>query len=248
MRRRGWTGALGALAVALAASPAAANDGLFVKLADGSLAINQPDLFASAINTIWSNKGKYCAALKAQLPTANGTVASCTPNATPEIGVTLSHGDPAVLMIGIVELQGSSPFESKSCPFTDWVVLTIETPLQAHGTAVGLSSIGFGAPSVTAKVNQETWGAPCASEAGAHPGGLGPVIPGFAVRAASDADMPGASLVDALAPFDSQLLHALAPSAYTVSTGSGDIVYTVTGSRLRQDLDRAPALTHAPHP
>jgi hypothetical protein len=237
--------AAAAFGMILGASPVSAADGLYVKSIDGSLAVNQPDLFASALQSAWAGGGKFCSALKSLLPTANGTVTSCTPGAYPAVEVTMSHGYPTVVFVGSVTLSGSSPIQNKTCPFTDVVNLTIETPLVAHATAVAISSIGFQSPTIEATV-QQSWGAPCTDQAGSHPGGLAPVIPQMAKTAATDADLPGSALTNALAPVDGQLLQALSGHTYTVATSTGDIIYIATGSALVQHIDQSPGLHHPP--
>jgi hypothetical protein len=74
--------AIASIGLIASVSPAFANSGLVVKLLDGSVPINQPDLFASAYSKAWGNGTQFCAALSALLaqarPDAFPSLKSCT--------------------------------------------------------------------------------------------------------------------------------------------------------------------------
>lgn len=243
-RMRSVRSNVGLLAFVAALAPSAtwADGGLVVRLADGSTPVNRPDLFANALSRAWGDGSRFCAALKSLLPvpggpySANGGVTSCAAQPYGITGVSVSGHTATVLFSAKVTLQGASPDENRTCPFTDTLTVSLQAPLTITGAVYTISSIGFAPATFTAPV-QETWGAPCTNRSGDHPGGLSSLEPVFARTAASSVNFPGDALNNAFAPYAGPMQHALTGMAYTLSGASGDAVYTVTGSMLHQRLD-----------
>ncbi len=236
-----------AFVAALAPSATWADGGLVVRLADGSTPINQPDLFANALSRAWGDGSRFCAALRSLLPvpggpySANGGVTSCVAQPYGSTGVSVSGNTATVLFSAKVTLQGVSPDETRNCPFTDTVTVSLQAPLTITRAVYTINSIGF-APAAVSTPVQETWGAPCSDRSGDHPGGISSVEAVFARNATSSVNFPGDALNNAFAPYAGPMQRALTGMAYTLSGASGDAVYTVTRSMLHQRIDETSRL------
>ena len=120
------------LCAALGSPVARANSGLELKLLDGSIAVNQPDLFA------WGNGSQFCAALQsiiAQTGNKNGSVSSCQASPYGNTGVVSAGSLAAHLeFTAMVTLQGSAPFYQKTCAFVDTINLIAQDTLSISET------------------------------------------------------------------------------------------------------------------
>jgi hypothetical protein len=231
-----------------------ANSGLVVKLLDGSVPINQPDLFANAYSKAW-NPDAFCNALKAVVagvaahPDNATVITSCS---APAYGVpsVVSHGAlGAYLDYSVpITLEGTAPWAISSpqgtkqvtCQFTDQIELVVQDELKLSESAAppNVPSVSVIAPTLRGTVSSENWGTHCTDTAGNHPGGVSDFIISMFPTATSDANFPGGALSDAFSPYQATIEKDLVGGVYNVSVTTGDVDIQVINTFLREELGK----------
>jgi hypothetical protein len=235
-----------ALVAVLSPPSALASNGLVVKLLDGSVPIDQPDLFANAYSKAW-NGNNFCAALRADLVSAyasgaNTTITSCS---APPYGITslAGHGSLSayVTFAAPITVQGTQQFYQETrqgahvpvtCGFTDRINLLAEDELSLSVPALPPKdpSVSFAPPTLKGTVSSETWDAPCSNAQDEHPGGISAEIALLIPTAASSVNFPGSALNDALSPYRAMVEKDLVSMIYDVSVTTGDVNIQVVNS------------------
>jgi hypothetical protein len=242
-----------ALVAALSPMDALASNGLVVKLLDGSVPVNQPDLFANAYSKAW-NPNAFCTALKAELAAiaSNPDALVITSCSAPSYGVPslVSHGSlgASVDFSAPVSLQGTYPWAISSpqgtkqvtCQFTDQIRLSVQDELTLSQSALPpkVPSVSFAPPTLKGVLSSETWSTHCTDTVGNHPGGVAALIMSVFPTAASSVNFPGSALNNALSPYQAVIEKDLVSMIYNVSVTTGDVDIQVTSSFLSQGNDK----------
>jgi len=234
---------------------ALASGGLVVKLLDGSIPIDQPDLFANAYSKAWGNGSSFCPALQSILYSATTasrtwTITSCS---APAYGSTdvASHGKLGadVIFSTTITVKGTDQFYKETqqgpvpetCGFTDRFNLSAQDEFSLSDAVFPPKgpSVSFAPPTFKGTLSSETWDPPCSNEQDEHPGGISGTIALLIPDVASSINFPGNALFDALSPYQATIEKDLASMIYSLSVATGDLDIQVINSVLREELDKA---------
>lgn len=244
-----------ALVAVLSPPSALASSGLVLKLLDGSVPIDQPDLFANAYSKAWGNGSSFCPALRSLLysattPSRTWTITSCS---APGYGSTdvANHGKLGadVIFSTTITVQGTDQFYKEThqgsvpdtCAFTDRFNLSAQDEFSLSEAVFPPKgpSVSFAPPTFKGTLSSETWDPPCSNEQDEHPGGISGTVALLIPDVASSVNFPGSALFDALSPYQATIEKDLASMIYSLSVATGDLDIQVINSVLREEVDHA---------